>query len=64
MKKYYCVATSFYDDGRVTSNLIDAREADERPADEYHSGKRCDTYLEWFGTEIEAQEHINASRKA
>lgn len=58
MKTYYSVITSYYDNGRVTSNLIDTIQAEKKPESTYKSTKKCDIYTDWFKTKKEAQKHI------
>lgn len=45
MKKYYAVCNSYYNNGRVTANLVDVVEAEEKPKDTYKETRRCDVYV-------------------
>lgn len=64
MKKYYAVCDSFYDSGKIVSNLVDTIEAEEKPEDSYKQTKRCDIYVEWFDTYEKAMQHIEECRLA
>lgn len=64
MKTYFCVISSYYDDGRVTANVIDSKEADEKPAGGYQAGRRCDSCFDWFDSEAEAVAFAEQCRKA
>ena len=64
MKKYYAVCDSFYDNGKIVSNLVDTIEAEEKPEDNYKQTKRCDIYVEWFDTYEKAMQHIEECRLA
>lgn len=58
MKTYYCVCTSYDDQGRVVSNIVDTVEAPRRPKNVFKSTKRKDIYLDWFDTLNAAQDHV------
>ena len=58
MKTWFAVIASYYDNGRVTANLIDIREADEKPESTMTELKKCDCYVEWFESLKEANEYI------
>lgn len=58
MKKYYAVCSSFYSNGRITANLVDVVEAEEKPEDTYNETRRCDIYVNWFGSHEEALDYI------
>ena len=64
MKTYYAVCTSCYDNGRITANLIDTIEAEERPENTWKSTRRCDMYIDWFDSYDEAMEFIRESKRA
>ena len=64
MKTWFCVISSYYDDGRVIANLIDSKEADEKPASGCKVGRRCDNYFDWFDSEAEAVAFAEQCRKA
>lgn len=64
MKTYYAVITSYFSDGRVTSNLIDMVLAERKPESTFNSNRRCDCCIDWFETQEEALEHIENTRKA
>ena len=62
MKMYYAVCTSYYDNGRIISNLVDTVEAEEKPENAYKQTRRCDIYVDWFGSYDEAMEFIRKSK--
>ena len=64
MKKYYAVCTSCYDNGRITANLVDTIEAEERPENTYKETRRCDIYVDWFDSYNEAMGFIKESKTA
>lgn len=64
MKTYYVVRTSFYDSGRVISNIVDTVTASEKPEQGFKSTRRCDIYVDYFETVEEAREYVAASRCA
>ena len=64
MKKYYAVCNSYYNNGRVTANLVDVVEAEEKPQDTYKETKRCDVYVNWFESYEEAMEFIKECKVA
>ena len=62
MKKYFCVCSAYYDDGRAVANIVDTKEASEKPAQTYHAGRRCDSYFDWFDSEQAAKEFIKEAK--
>ena len=62
MKKYFCVCSSYYDDGRVVANIVDTKEASEKPAPTYNAGRRCDSSFDWFDSEQAAKEFIKEAK--
>ena len=64
MKKFYCVAASYYDTGRAIANIVDSKYSDTKPENGFVSNRRCDTYLEWFDSERKANEYILQCRNA
>lgn len=64
MKTYYVVCTSFYDTGKIVSNIVDTVTASEKPEQGFKSTRRCDIYVDYFETVEEAQEYVTASRCA
>ena len=63
MKKYFCVCSSYYDDGSAVANIVDVKKASEKPTSTYHAGRRCDCYFDWFDSEQAAMEFIKETRK-
>lgn len=64
MKKFYVVCTSFFDDGRVVSNIVDTVTASEKPEQGFKSTRRCDIYVDYFESAEEAREFVATSRCA
>lgn len=65
MKKvWYCVTSSFYNDGRVVAAITATEEAGRKPASRFTETRRCDIYNDWFGSVEEAKEFIDGCRKA
>lgn len=64
MKKYYAVCSSYYDNGKVIANLVDTIEAEEKPEDTYKETRRCDVYVNWFGSYEEAMNYIEDCKMA
>ena len=64
MKKYYAVCNSYYNNGKVVANLVDAVEADKKPEDTYKETKRCDVYVNWFESYEEAMKFISECKMA
>lgn len=63
-KTFYCVCSSYYDDGRVVANVVDSKEADEKPASDFKAGRRCDVYIDWFDSMSEAEAFARECYKA
>lgn len=63
-KTFYCVCSSYYDDGRVVANVIDSKEADEKPASDYIPGRHSDNYFDWFDNMAEAEAFARECYKA
>lgn len=64
MKKYYGVITTFDDHGKVTANLIDVKESDKKPENEFKSTKQKDIYIDWFESLQRANQFIEQSLAA
>lgn len=64
MKTWYVVCSSFYNDGRVISNIVDTVTADEQPEQGFKSNRRCDVYIDYFESLEAAREFVEASRCA
>lgn len=63
MKKYYCVATTIYDNGRVQSSVASTKFAKEKPQSKMRVSTNADYYWDWFDTPEEAQEFILLTQK-
>lgn len=64
MKTYYVVCSSFFDDGRVVSNIVDTVTAFGKPEQGFKSTRRCDIYIDYFDSAEEAMEFVATSRCA
>ena len=62
MKTYYCVTTSFDDNGRVIAAITDQMKAKSKPESQYTSTRRWDIYSDWFGSIKEANEFVKEAR--
>lgn len=62
-KIWYCVVSSFFNDGSVVANIVDEVEADEKPENSSHSTSRKDVYLDWFDDYDEAISFVKEARK-
>ena len=62
LKTFWAVTTTFYDDGRVVSNITDKISAAVKPKNVYKELKKKDLYIDWFGTEAGAYEHMMEAR--
>lgn len=49
MRTYYCVTSTYYGDGRVTSAIVDEVKAEKAPRNSYKSTPDRDIYTDWFG---------------
>lgn len=64
MKTYYEVTTTFDDNGKVTSEITDTIEAEEKPVDTYESKDTMDVYKDWFDNKKAADNWIEQSKYA
>lgn len=64
MKKYYGVITTYDDYGKVTANLIDVKEGDQKPENEFKSTEKKDIYIDWFESLQRANQFIEQSLAA
>jgi hypothetical protein len=64
MKTYYCVTSSFYDDGRVTAAITDSKTTDSALEDSYTHGARRDIYIDWYDSYDSAYCAVCAARNA
>lgn len=60
--KYWAVTTTFYDNGRVTANIVTSIEADQKPQAGYKETRRCDIYTDWFDTREKAEAFVDECR--
>lgn len=64
MKTWYCVTSSFYNNGKVTSRITDTKESVDKPESNYKELKRCDVYTDWYATKEEADAAVQEALKA
>lgn len=62
--KWYVTVTSFYNDGRVTSNIVDVVESREKPDSQFKESRRCDIYVDYFASKREAEKHVRDAKMA
>lgn len=64
MKTYWCVTTSFDDNGRVVSAITSTIEAVCKPENTSKSTSRKDIYNDWFESREEAEDWVNEAKRA
>lgn len=64
MKTYWCVTTSFDDDGRVVSAITSTATAVQKPENTSTSTSRKDIYNDWFESIEEAREWVEEAKRA
>ena len=64
MKTYWCVTTSFDDNGMVLSAITSTTEAVCKPENTSKSTSRKDIYNDWFGSLEEAEDWVNEAKRA
>ena len=64
MKKWFCVVSSFDNRGRATANIVDTKEAEEKPESTFTSATRKDIYTDWFENEEAAKKYVEETRNA
>ena len=64
MKTWYCVTSSFYNDGAVIANVTATREAEKMPESAFVSTAAADIYHEWFGSLQEARKYAAKAKLA
>lgn len=60
--KWYEVVSNFYDDGKVTANIVNVIESENEPKHDYKSNKRCDTYVDYYNDLEKAKETVRNAR--
>ena len=61
--KFWAVTTAFYDNGRVTANIVTSIEADQKPQAGYKETRRCDIYTDWFDNYQNALDFVKEARE-
>lgn len=64
MKKWYGVQSCYYDNGKVMAAIMDVVEQEKKPEATFKELRRCDCYMEWFGSEKEAKAYIEECQMA
>lgn len=64
MKEYFCVTSTFCDNGEVTAVITDNKEAEEKPENTSKSVEGKDIYNYWFESEDEANKYIEDCENA
>lgn len=64
MKKYWVVVTTFDDRGKVTANIVDVVDAEQKPEQGYKSTKSKDIYTDYFETLEEAKKFVEEAKLA
>ena len=63
LKTYYCVTTTFYDNGKVYANIEEVY-AERQPEDTFRPTRRCDIYEDYFDNREAAKQCAEYARKA
>lgn len=64
VKTWYCVASSYDNNGRVRASIVDMVQAIEEPKSIFSSGAREDTYIDWFDSKEAAEKFVETAKKA
>ena len=64
MSKFWCVASSFDDKGRVTAAVANVIEAEKKPENSFKSTRRRDIYFDWFESQEAADEFVEEAKRA
>jgi len=54
MKMYWCVTSTYYDDGRCTAYITDCVNAEKKPNAMHKEMKRFDIWNDWFDSREKA----------
>ena len=57
-KKYFCVVSMVYNNGKVTANIVDMQELEKKPENSSSSNSNCHIYVKWFEGYDAAQNYI------
>lgn len=63
MKTFYGVVSSFFDNGKVTAEII-KHIGTTIPGNTYDEGVTCDTYTDWFASRKEAEQYKHETMSA
>lgn len=64
MTTWYCVTSSFYDNGKVSSRITGTIKSVNKPESCYKELKRCDVYADWYETKTAAEKAVQEALKA
>lgn len=64
MSKFWCVASSFDDKGRVTAAVTKVIVAKKKPENSFRSTRHKDIYFEWFESREAADEFVEEAKRA
>lgn len=61
-KTYYCVTSSFHDDGRVTAAITMTRKTTKCPKSHSYSARDRDIYTDWYDNLAVAEKAVADAR--
>lgn len=64
MTTWYCVTSSFYDNGKVKSMITGTTMAVNKPESRYKELKKCDVYADWYETKEAAEQAVKEALSA
>ncbi len=62
MKTYWCVTSSFDDQGHAKAAITDSVKRGKKPCYTYKSCNSKDIYIDWFDNRQEAEEYVESIR--
>lgn len=63
LREYYCVTSSYDDNGRTVAAITDIRWAEKRPKGDFHETRKKDIYIDWFDNPKDAEEYVMNVRR-
>lgn len=63
-KVFWCVTSTYDDQGRVTAAITATKEAACKPQQTFTNARRKDIYNDWFDSREEAEKFMEEARKA
>ena len=64
MKTWYCVTTTFDDNGRVWAAITDSGKFSHEPKSTFRSTRTKDIYTDWFDSIEAAEQFMGEAKKA